>query len=269
MNLFASVRSGAAALLLSAVAAPFAGAQSSDLMVLNGTVRDFKASHPDFEWGYGSGLVTGMVKNQLDAEGKPVLNDSSTAAATGLLSTQANFAQWFRDTKGVNKTVPFAITLEPKAGATGVYYYAREKQSSGANQYFFPLDGRSNSECWADEQVTGVGTHNYYFTYELATLFEYTARANRADPSQDLVFRFVGDDDVWVFVNGHLVVDLGGIHVQESGSVNLDDLAATLGLVEGSTYELKVFFAERRITESNFRIETTLQLTTETAPLYD
>ena len=127
----------------------------------------------------------------------------------------------------------------------------------------------SSTVCWADEITTSVGTHNYYFTYELGTLFTYTARADRDDPSQDLMFRFVGDDDVWVFINGQLVVDLGGIHSQISGSVNVDEQAAALGLVEGSMYELKVFFAERHITHSNYRIETTLELTTETAPLYD
>lgn len=68
--------------------------------------------------------------------------------------------------------------------------------------------------------------------------------------------QFVGDDDVWVFINNQLVIDLGGRHVQLSGSVALD----TLELIPGTTYNLDVFNAERHTTQSNFRIDTTLTL---------
>jgi fibro-slime domain-containing protein len=64
-----------------------------------------------------------------------------------------------------------------------------------------------------------------------------------------------------VFINNHLAIDLGGIHVQESQSVNLDGQAATLGLTKGSVYNLDVFNAERHTVQSNFRIDTTLAFT--------
>ena len=69
-------------------------------------------------------------------------------------------------------------------------------------------------------------------------------------------FTFVGDDDVWVFINNQLVIDLGGRHSQLTGSVSLD----SLGLTVGSSYPLDVFNAERHTTQSNFRIDTTLAL---------
>ncbi|MEM1107919.1 MAG: fibro-slime domain-containing protein [Planctomycetota bacterium] len=236
--------------------------------MLKGTLRDFTDAHPDFEPGIGTGLITGAVENTLDADGKPVLAEGSASDAA-LITNQSTFSQWFRDVPGVNKSVDYPISLELKAGEPGVYTYAREKQSTGAHQYFFPLDGMGSDVTWADMQTTGTGYHNYYFTYELETLFTYTPRYWREDPSQDLVFKFVGDDDVWVFINNQLVVDLGGIHGQVAGSVNLDDEADRLGLVPGRAYELKLFFAERHVTQSNFRIETTLQISTESAPLYD
>jgi hypothetical protein len=57
-------------------------------------------------------------------------------------------------------------------------------------------------------------------------------------------------------------VDLGGVHGAESGSVNLD----TLGLTTGNNYSLDLFFAERHTVASNFRMETSLQLTTAPEP---
>ena len=70
------------------------------------------------------------------------------------------------------------------------------------------------------------------------------------------MFSFDGDDDLWVFINDELVVDLGGVHPAVSGSVDLD----TLGLTIGETYDFDLFFAERHTTQSNFRIDTSIDL---------
>ena len=186
--------------------------------------------------------------------------------AVGMITNADTFSQWFRDVPGVNATMPYSITLTEKPDAPGVFYYAREKQLSGDLKYFFPADGQG----FNDMQSTGAGTHNYYFTYELATEFTYSDPASR---DFDMEFKFVGDDDVWVFINDQLAVDIGGVHGQASGSVNLDDQAEHLGLEAGGVYNLTLFFAERHVTESNFRIETTLTLKdippTIVSPLYD
>ena len=72
-------------------------------------------------------------------------------------------------------------------------------------------------------------------------------------------FDFLGDDDVWVFINNKLVVDIGGQHAQVRGAVNLD----TLGLKEGETYPFHIFYAERHTSSSNFRMHTSIDLKTE------
>ena len=92
-------------------------------------------------------------------------------------------------------------------------------------------------------------------------------------------FRFSGDDDVFAYINGQLVVDLGGVHETQEGCVwsaskvsdptsecpDAKDWAFDLdqlGLVPGQTYPLDFFFAERHVTQSNFTIETSLAFTT-------
>jgi len=104
---------------------------------------------------------------------------------------------------------------------------------------------------------------NFHFTYELATEFIYT-------PGQGQIFTFRGDDDVWVFVNGKMVIDIGGIHSAVEQTVALDRLT---NLVANGRNTLHFFFAERHTTQSNFRIQTTINLRNaelpNTSKLYD
>ena len=239
-----------------------ASAQESALQ-LTGVIRDFKVSHPDMEYPTKSfGVRTGLVMPTLGEDGKPVLNTGANYQQ-GMIAGPNSFNQWFRDVPGVNISIPFAITLEKSdPQRPNLYIFAVEKPA-----YFFPIDGLG----WNDTAIDKNGkARNFYFTYQIATEFTFTPRSER---NYDMVFRFTGDDDVWVYINGKLAVDIGGVHGQASKAVNLDQQAAALGLVEGENYTLDFFFAERHTTESNFRIETTLALKevppTTVSPLYD
>lgn len=96
--------------------------------------------------------------------------------------------------------------------------------------------------------------HNFGYTMKIQATFEYV-------PGQ--YFEFLGDDDVWVFINNRLVVDIGGQHSQVEGAVNLD----TLGLVPGQTYPFHIFYVERHTSSSNFKMVTSIDLKTEASLL--
>ncbi len=202
---------------------------------LLGVLRDFKGKnetggHPDFEGV--SGDDRNMVSDTLGADGKPVYMGSPTTSTT---SGKTAFDQWFRDTTGVNKRKLYTLPAQADSAGRTVFDSAA----------FFPLDN----------DVEGFGntpnfSHDYHFTYELHTEFSYDGGE---------VFKFRGDDDVWVFINGKRVVDLGGVHVAQEATVDLDAEAARLGIVPGATYSFDFFFAERHTVDSNFRLETSLK----------
>lgn len=155
------------------------------------------------------------------------------------------------------------------------------------NPLFFPVDSiagaTANSERaqipaqygyssfpFEEAVFPGAPTHNFYFTSEVQSWFRY-------DASTRATLQFIGDDDVWVFVNGRLAVDLGGIHAPALGSVSIDAATAEVvtaisdgveggpratlqattsdfGLVEGNVYKISIYHAERQLAGSSFQL---------------
>jgi fibro-slime domain-containing protein len=206
--------------------------------VLQATIRDFKFDHPDFETnGFRSDVgLKNLVLADLGDDKKPVY---ASAGATAQTTGPTEFAQWYNDVEGVNHAIQIEIPLT--GDGTGRYVYD--------NQFFFPIDGMSIFPDEGMDNSMPSQLRNFAFTTEIHTEFEYKGNE---------VFTFVGDDDLWLFINGKLAIDLGGLHPKLPGMVDLAARAAELGITPGNKYSMDIFHAERHTDASTFRIETTI-----------
>jgi cysteine-rich repeat protein len=261
------------------------------------------------------------------------LNSSGVPVWSGQVPTiksADSFAQWYSDDAQVNRT--FRSTIE--LGSIGSSLYRFASKSHLVDGGFFPLDALDpdqktlcnmwpywhawttcsgdqylmpprvvqgdcpagsvlSSGCWVS--VTGQ-KHDSYFTEEVHYYFVYDAK-------NGLTLQFYGDDDLFIFINGKLVLDLGGLHQQLPGKVTVsgspgdaqvveggcldsagnitgvttgssacsptngttappgaqtpDDYrirTVSLGLIDGKTYEIAIFGADRHPPESNFQL---------------
>ncbi|MCZ6835373.1 MAG: fibro-slime domain-containing protein [Planctomycetota bacterium] len=147
--------------------------------------------------------------------------------APGAVTSEATFNQWYNDVLGTNLSQVHTITLT--RNWEGIYEVSLPE--------FYPIDDR----LFGNEGKS----HNSYFTYSFNASFTYIACSGQ-------FFEFAGADDVWLFIDGELGLDLGGVQPGVSQIIELE----RLGLTDGQTYALQFFYAQRNPSTSRFSMRT-------------
>ena len=88
----------------------------------------------------------------------------------------------------------------------------------GSNKYFFPFN-KAGMVVKAEKGKEEAYKLNYMFGMQLELPFNLTADRLTEDGT-NTVFRFAGDDDIWVYIDGHLVLDMGGSHGTVAGAID-------------------------------------------------
>ncbi len=233
-------------------------------------------------------LTTGLVQGQLGSNGLPVPNNPGAVDKCKPYEIE----KWFQPVEDSSNYIckDIEMDMNEESGAyeftqLTVYpnidngnpdvRYAYIDESTG----FFPLDdfhtaanGTSNGknqkgqqyfskylESYSDYGGWGSGyPHNYHFCMKTELTFSY-------NPGQ--TFTFNGDDDLWIFIDESLALDLGGTHKAEEGTIYIDEFFNNRGgAAKGSKHDFDLFYCERHTPASNLAIQTDIDF--DMAPRY-
>ena len=250
---------------------------------------------------YSSSQTTGMVKNELDSSGNIQFNYPEIGI--------------FDETTNRGKTVYQNVLLPFTSQGNGTYIMDSDNEdinfTNGIPQSGVKLEKNENKNTynnateatvWGSRNVNGFFPFNskngedaiYHFGVKTEINFYMSSNGKtKTENPEDIIFRFSGDDDLWVFIDGKLVIDLGGIHDKleqeinfatrkvigytnswwggsssETTIANLDDLIGDdLYSDETKEHTLSIFYLERGQGGSNCTIEFNLPKTFEPAQL--
>ena len=216
-------------------------------------------------WTGSATPYPGIMKNTLGSDSYPTLNKGKNESSSYLFST----------TSGTGKTVYSDANYLFKKDADGYYEYDSAEnfaqfdtktknftvykvpgscgnavglQSYPKHGSFFPFNTLGNSVI----EHTANGSGIYGISTKPDYHFGMTMSAKFIQPKDgkiqgnDMVFEFSGDDDVWVYIDGVLVLDIGGVHNAASGSINFANGNVTVG--NNNNLNLRQLFADAKTT---------------------
>ena len=255
------------------------------------------------EWTGGPSVRSGIVSSELGEDGYPKLENLWTGSVGDLAGRDGNESLRYLFDPTYNhdgKASFYDVQGLLQVDADGYYYYdstenyavyyddlksfvlydypgvVKSGGGAGSNGQFFPFN-----EATSDPKRGGLmntdrsdsASLNHYFGIHMSTRF-VQQHDGHTDESQNtaVTYDFTGDDDVWIFIDGVLVGDLGGIHNAASISINFatgdirvngartDNLGQILygrdGTLPDNTYHtLDFFYLERGNVDSNMKLK--------------
>ena len=259
----------------------------------------------------GGKVVQGIVKARLGEDGYPILNSSDERSMAYLFDPNkeeegkkiyADLSHLLSESEdgtiSFNSDKHYAwYPLQTGGGDFIVYdgtYTVRGESGTQIPVGFVPFNSYDEN----NQIISPDGPFDHHFGLTLSTNFKMPKGAVVND--KDMVFDFTGDDDIWVFIDGVLVLDMGGVHGKRSGAINfktgevtvdnvassvpgrpasidtigpvstIADIFAKQGLTfdnsENSKHSLSLFYVERGGHESNLSMKFNLPTVAEHEP---
>jgi|GEM_PF-1613287 len=260
--------------------------QGSIYFAKNGlNYANYRISSNGDQEGHGTlpGIISSGLFSRADALG--IFNTSATNPTLGVtyVGQGKNLFLYNNDSSDAHYGYYYYDSSKNAASYnksdSSFYVYKGTVQTNASNNYknsdFLPF----NKSVIGTQYSISSGETNYWFGMKNTIDFTLpdtsdknngSGNLNQSNKGKDMTFEFTGDDDVWVFVDGELVLDMGGIHNVVYGSINFSTGVCTLKQTNASQYgdsvttvdktfaagdhTLQVYYLERGASQSNCAI---------------
>lgn len=259
-----------------------------------GIIKEYIDSNPTLTYDTNPAMTTGLY-DQISAKVKSDANNPGVAVLGTYTDTVTKYSVADRGLADVTTCMDYAYyamnnfwtdTDGDLTENTDVYDYVELKKVGGMYEFtdshpitydtenriitqknstentsgFYPID-RSvlgdesfEADTFNEPEIYSYGretTHNYHFGMTSHCMFVY-------DPDDQLEFHFQGDDDVYLFINNQLVMDIGAAHEKREDGLILNDIADDIGLEKGKIYSFDFFYLERHSWASDITIQSNI-----------
>lgn len=188
-------------------------------------------------------LSTGIMQKKLGQDSYPIVDKDNKESSSYLFSTKEgtgkefysdanylfkqdadgyyeydstkNFAQFNKNTK------EFTVYKVPGSSKDPIDLQQGSKHGS-----FFPFNTLGDDKYWGIPQISEKSPD---FHFGMTMSAKFIQPKDGKINGNNMVFEFSGDDDVWVYIDGVLVLDIGGIHNEVLGSINFADGTVKVG----------------------------------------